>query len=60
MRIIEKKNNPQNIALAATDLGLGSVLLAAPVRAINQHPELLAELQLPDGFQPVLSVGIGY
>lgn len=50
----------ENIALCATDLGLGSVLLAAPVRVLNKVESLLTKLELPPSFIPILSVAIGW
>ena len=50
----------ENITLAATALGLGSVLLAAPVRALLQCSQLLAQLELREQFQPAIAVAVGY
>lgn len=50
----------ENVTLAATALGLGSVLLAAPVRALLQCSQLLAQLELKEQFQPVIAVAVGY
>ena len=50
----------ENVTLAATALGLGSVLLAAPVRALRNEKLLLDKFALPDGFQPVIAVAFGY
>ena len=50
----------ENLALAATELGLGSVIFGGPVRALHGQPALLEQLQLPEGFSPVVALGIGY
>ena len=50
----------ENVTLAATALGLGSVLLAMPVRALRKEEALLDRFTLPDNFQPVIAVAFGY
>lgn len=50
----------ENMALAATDLGLGNVILGAPVRAIKQDLELCSALGLPDAFMPALALAVGW
>lgn len=50
----------ENLALAATELGLGSVIFGGPVRTLNAHLELLEQLNLPEGFSPVVALGVGY
>lgn len=50
----------ENMALAATDLGIGSVILAAPVRAMRQNEELLTALDLPAGFEPAVALAVGW
>ncbi|MDS0526154.1 nitroreductase family protein [Clostridium sp. SHJSY1] len=50
----------ENMSLAATDLGLGSVYLMGFLFAISNNKELLAELNLPEGFVPVAALAIGY
>lgn len=50
----------ENVTLAATALGLGSVLLAMPVRALRKEEALLDRFALPDNFQPVIAVAFGY
>ena len=46
--------------MAATALGLGSVLLAMPVRALRKEEALLDRFALPDNFQPVIAVAFSY
>ncbi len=50
----------ENMLLAATDLGLGSVYLWGFIRALNDSPDLLKKLDLPEGFTPVSAVALGY
>ena len=50
----------ENMMLTATDLGLGSVYLMGAVAALNTKPELVAKLDLPEGFVPVAAAAIGH
>lgn len=50
----------ENMTLAATDLGLGSVYLWAFLASFSADAELLKELVLPEGFVPVSALAIGY
>ncbi len=49
----------ENMALAATDLGLGNVYIFGSVNALNLHAELVAKLNLPEGFVPVSALAVG-
>ena len=46
--------------LAATEKGVGSVYLLAATEAITENPDVLAKLELPEGFKPIGSLGLGY
>lgn len=48
----------ENMHLAATDLGLGSVYLGS-IQAVNNSFEVLYKLKLQDGFWPVLALAVG-
>ena len=50
----------ENMALAATDAGIGSVYLFSPLFAFNSDKELLKELNLPEGFAPAAGIALGY
>ena len=50
----------ENMLLAATNLGLGSVYLMGAVAALNNHPDLVAQLQLPEGFVPTAAIALGH
>ncbi len=49
----------ENMSLAATDIGIGSCLIWGAVAALNQTPELVAKLGLPEGHVPCCGVAIG-
>ena len=50
----------ENMHLAATALGLGSVYLWAMVNRVPLTPELLETLALPPEFKPVSVLAVGY
>lgn len=50
----------ENMALAATDLGLGSVYLLGFLNVFSSDNSLLKELNLPEGFAPVSAIAIGH
>lgn len=50
----------ENMQLAATDLGLGSVFLWAMLNRIPQSPQFVASLELPEGFKPISAMALGY
>jgi nitroreductase len=50
----------ENISLAGTDVGVGSVYLLGFIYAISNNKEILKELNLPDGFVPAAAVALGY
>ena len=50
----------ENMALAATGLGLGSCYLWGYLKKLRKHPELIARLELPEGYTPLSSIGVGY
>ncbi len=49
----------QNMALAACAMGVGACHIWGAVRTLNESPELLAELTVPEGMRPVCSVIFG-
>ena len=49
----------ENMMIAATDIGLGSVFMVAPTAAFKDA-DLLKALNLPDGFRPIAAAGFGY
>ena len=50
----------ENMVLAATDMGVASCIMGAPVAALAENKELLDKIDVPDGFKPVLGVVFGY
>ena len=48
-----------NMALAATELGVGSCYIWGAVAAASHNPEILAELKLPEGFIPCCAICLG-
>jgi nitroreductase len=50
----------ENILLAATDLGLGSVLIFGSVAAFTGTPDLLGADAIPESHRVVASVALGY
>jgi len=50
----------QTILLAATDLGLGSCYVWGTALACRVEPDFIDDLELPDGYDPIGSVAIGY
>lgn len=49
----------QNIALAATEMGIGACHIWGVIRALNTRPDLLQKLRLPEGFAPCCAVALG-
>ena len=50
----------QNMAIAATELGIGSCHIWGAVRFLNNNEELLKELNLPEGMTPCCAITLGY
>ena len=50
----------ENMVLAATDMGIDSVILGGVPRAIAPNKELVKSLGIPDGFTPILGAFLGY
>ncbi|WP_099468515.1 nitroreductase family protein [Konateibacter massiliensis] len=48
-----------NMALAATDLNLGSCYIWGAFAAVNQNPDLVKKLNLPEGFVPCCGITLG-
>ena len=50
----------ENMVIAATDQGVDSVLFGAAAMAVRANDELRKALGISDGFNPLLSVALGY
>lgn len=48
-----------NMALAATELGVGSCYIWGAVAAVSHNAEILAEFKLPEGFIPCCAICLG-
>ena len=49
----------ENIALAATELGIGACHIWGAIRVLNTSPELLARLDIPEGMVPCCAMALG-
>lgn len=50
----------QNMALAATDLGVGACHPCGVVGVLSGNDELIKELDLPEGMQPCCVIVLGH
>ena len=50
----------ENMHIAATELGLGSIFLFGFIRALNMQNQLSPMINLPKGWAPVAALGVGY
>ena len=60
---LDKENSAcvaMNMLLAATAVGLGSIYLNLVIGLIKEHKDVLDKLNLPEGFVPIVGVGLGY
>jgi nitroreductase len=48
------------MVLAATDLGIDSCIMGAPIAALAANSDLAERVGIPDGYTPVLGVVFGY
>ena len=48
-----------SMALQAVELGVGHCDIYGAIAALNQKPELVAELKLPEGFKPIAAIALG-
>ena len=49
----------ENMALAATDMGVGCCHIWGAIMALSENPELVKKLELPTGFTPICGLAIG-
>ncbi len=49
----------QNMALSATELGIGACHIWGAIMALGNAPEIVAELNLPNGYTPCCGVILG-
>ena len=50
----------ENMVLAATDLGIDSCIMGAPIAALAENNELANAIGIPEGFTPILGVVFGF
>lgn len=50
----------QNMALAATELGVGACHIWGAISVLNANSELLKELNLPEGMTPCCAIALGH
>jgi len=50
----------ENMLLAATDLGLGSVFILSTIAAFKADPLLTKSLNIPEDYAPICSIIVGY
>lgn len=50
----------ENMTLAATDAGLGSVYILGAMCAFSADQSLIKDLNLPEGFVPISGIALGY
>lgn len=50
----------QNMALAATDKGIGACHIWGAVGVLSGNPTLVKELKVPDGMAPCCAIALGY
>ena len=48
-----------NMAIAATELGVGACHIWGAVRTLQQTPDLIKELRIPEGFIPCCAIALG-
>lgn len=50
----------ENMVLAATDLGIDSCIMGAPIAALAENAELLRSVEMPEGYAPIIGAVFGY
>ena len=50
----------ENMAIAATSLGIGNVIWGGAASAVEQNAELREILEIPEGYNPILCISLGY
>ncbi len=50
----------ENMALAATDIGIDNCIMGAPIAALANNAELSDAIGIPNGFKPILGIVFGY
>ena len=50
----------ENMAIAATDLGIDNIIWGGASAVVGQNEELMKRVQIPEGYKPVLCASFGY
>ncbi len=50
----------QNISIAATDMGLNSVVMMGVIMALANDINLSKRVEIPDGLSPMIAIAVGY
>ena len=50
----------ENMSLEAVDLGLGHVYIYGALRVLENNPEFIQAIGIPEGFRPISSIILGY
>ena len=50
----------ENMAIAATSLGINNIVWAGPTAVISKDTTIRSAVNIPDGFNPVLCISFGY
>ena len=50
----------ENMAIAATSLGVDNIIWGGAASAVEQNTELREILEIPEGYKPILCISLGY
>ena len=50
----------ENMAIAATSLGIDNIICGGAAAAVEQNAELQKILEIPEGYKPILCISLGY
>ena len=50
----------ENMAIAATSLGVENIIWGGAASAVEQNTELKEILEIPEGYKPILCISLGY
>ena len=50
----------ENMSIAATSLGIDNIIWGGAAVAVAQNDELQKDLEIPEGYKPILCISLGY
>ena len=50
----------ENMSIAATSLGIDNIIWGGAAAAVAQKTELQKDLEIPEGYKPILCISLGY